>query len=785
MRPYLAVILDSFHAALSSRILWIAFIAIWILLGALAPIGYREDLTTEFRRWDFDNGTQLKAMLAQGLADPSQEKTALGRVAAAMPAELKRELRRVADGDEVRIRTDALADGLNEVMKDTTWHDADAWRATARLRELRELDSTEDDQLSDMMKLRRSRLRIEAALPGVFEARASRSILLTYAGFDFPAPLPFGKEQFDMVTNQFVLPMLMNWLLGFALIFLGILVTSSIVPDMLQPGSLHLLLSKPVSRSLLLISKFVGGCAFVFLCVCQLIIGLWLIAGLRLDIWNIRLLWCIPVSVFLFSVFYSVSFLAGLRWRTPILAIGITCMFGALVLVIGAIGGYFDAFVSQPAVIRSVVLAGDDVVATTRGGGMQRFDAQANVWQPLADPDPDRGDLVLPLTKIDQDSIVTARIKGGRFNPYGSGSLDLQLLERGADWEPEPSIRLPIATRRLFALPGESILAMNTGGLMAADLADVTLSDQTKDDGAEETSNENKTLDPGAWLKDLMRMRGGATSQFQSILPPKVTIVQPAKIVLSDDAKWMILYTLGRVIRLEKPNVNLETPDAKSPWNVAQQRELDGEASKGTVVALSGSKLLLARSEEPIQILDAQTLALISELELPARQSVHSVIGLADGKRFAVVLSDGSCTIVQAHDQTANFDSSLKFSDVEMVAIDQQSKRLTVVHHTDQMDVLDSETMEVTRRIRPSLSGWRFVEKYVITPLRTLTPQTGELGQTVAAIVGGKSSLTIGQSGPEDGDVIRFRILRPVLSCAGFVVVMLMISCVYFSRSDF
>ena len=37
-RPYAAVLLDSFHAALSSRILWCAFAAIWVLLAALSPI---------------------------------------------------------------------------------------------------------------------------------------------------------------------------------------------------------------------------------------------------------------------------------------------------------------------------------------------------------------------------------------------------------------------------------------------------------------------------------------------------------------------------------------------------------------------------------------------------------------------------------------------------------------------------------------------------------------------------------------------------------------------------
>ena len=49
MKPYLAIIRDSFHAALASRVLWIAFVAIWLVLAALAPFGYQEDLTTDFR----------------------------------------------------------------------------------------------------------------------------------------------------------------------------------------------------------------------------------------------------------------------------------------------------------------------------------------------------------------------------------------------------------------------------------------------------------------------------------------------------------------------------------------------------------------------------------------------------------------------------------------------------------------------------------------------------------------------------------------------------------------
>ncbi len=171
MLPYIAVIRDSFSAALASRILWVAFAAIWLLLAALSPIGYREDYTTTFRGQDFHNGTRMKAMLAQGVVDPKVADAPIGRLAAAMPRDLSRQLRRVGEGDEVRIRLSVLADALNECLDQESWYDAQAWASALRLRELRELDEMDEAELEESLRRRRARLRIEAALPGVFESR--------------------------------------------------------------------------------------------------------------------------------------------------------------------------------------------------------------------------------------------------------------------------------------------------------------------------------------------------------------------------------------------------------------------------------------------------------------------------------------------------------------------------------------------------------------------------------------------------------------------------------------
>ena len=781
MSPYLAVIRDSFHAALASRVLWIAFLAIWLLLAALSPIGYREDFTTTFRGQDFLNGTRMKAMLAQGLVDPESKTKPNGRLAARMPEELRRQLRRVGEGDEVRIRLSVLADALNECLDDESWYDADAWQSTLRLRELRDLDEITETELDDSTRRRRARVRIEAALPGVFETRSARSIILTYAGMDFPANLVVDKTQFVTLINQWVLPVIIDWLLGFVLIFLGILVTASIVPDMLQPGSLHLLLSKPVSRTMLLLSKFLGGCAFVFLCVLQLVIGLYLVAGLRLDVWNIRLLWCIPVSVFLFSVFFSVSVFAGLRWRSPILAIGVTTIFGTICLVVGLIGGIFEGFVTRPDRIRDMAVAGETIFAATRGGGLVRFDEEENEWVEFFESSSMSPDRTLSPVALDRETVITARVRGGRFNPFGSGALDLLVLNEIDDWTPEPSLRLPAATSRLFRA-GDSVIAMNTGELAITAQEGILEEAGLKRVGNDTEASVEAEQESGDWLGKLNNMMGGVTSGFQSILPPRIAITPPRGVVVDPDGGHLIAMSRGRLMRLEKS----KNDSKKDAWSMTAEQILEGEASRNGVIAVSGSVLMIAREEEPIQLFDAVTLEPLAELELSTRLVPTGAAGLGN-QRFALITSDARCRIISAvKNSPAGFELSGPegATEVESVYFDDASGLLYLSHHIDQVDLLDPNDFSVQKKVRPSLKQWRFVDKYVIGPLRLLVPQTGELGETTAAMVSGKSAIAFETVVGEE-ELRRYSMVRPVASCSIFICVMLMIGCIYFVTRDF
>jgi len=806
MGPYLAVIGDSFRAAFSSRILWVALVAIYLFLFAIAPIGYREVYTTTIRWFDIPNGTRMKAMLAQGIQQNADNGsvdsatdglTPAGMLARAMPEEIQSNLRKVAEGEEVRIQLHLLADSLNALLDQDDWYNAEVWKKTNPLRELRELNAMSDDTLTDDLKKRRARLRIEAALPGVFENRGARSIALTYAGFDFPAVLQIDPNQFKLLLNHIVLRIIIDWVLGFVMIFLGILVTASIIPDMLQPGSLHLLLSKPISRSWLFIAKFIGGCAFVLVCVTQLIVGLWLISGFRLGIWNERLLLCIPVCVFLFAVFYSVSAVAGLRWRSPILSIGLANAFGALCLFIGVAGGVSDGFVTDPDRIESLAVSGDTLIASTRGADLRRFDRTSQTWVDLFADENGRGDRILAPITLADGRVVTARVRGGRMNLFGSGVTPLLVLDEAEDWRPTPSIELPTATSQLFKTNQGELVALNSSELMICDAATVKSLGVTNDSTDENAKKEPLKNLSANWLPKLLKMMGGATEGFKSLAPREVAVSPPRSVAFTADGDSVFVYSSGRLLRLDRPN-NSKTGDLKTddrkpsddtvnlPWTVTEKNNID-VGNNAVWVRMIDDEVAVLRSDAA-PLFFAQSLAPVAAEEPQlfdfSSFKISDVIQCGDTGQLAILSSDGYAYLLDCRTSPKSIKPIRGISDVDTGVWDEESKRLWVSHRVDRVSAIDVTSHTIVERLSPKLAGWRLVDKYAVTPLRFVTPQTGELGETIASIVSGESTIQF----PFDTENIqteRYNIWRPVITCAAFIFVMLSVGCIYFSKADF
>lgn len=105
------------------------------------------------------------------------------------------------------------------------------------------------------------------------------------------------------------------------IIFFSLISTASFIPSMLEKGTIDLLISKPISRPMILISKYLGAVLFVFLSMVFLLGSIWLILSAKSGYWNPTFLISILWLTLAFAVMYSIVVLVGLTTQSTVVAI--------------------------------------------------------------------------------------------------------------------------------------------------------------------------------------------------------------------------------------------------------------------------------------------------------------------------------------------------------------------------------------------------------------------------------------------------------------------------------
>ncbi|MFQ5751080.1 MAG: ABC transporter permease subunit [bacterium] len=100
-------------------------------------------------------------------------------------------------------------------------------------------------------------------------------------------------------------------------IFLSIFATANLVPTMLEKGSIELLVSKPLSRPMIFIGRFLGAQSIMVFNVTYLIGGTWLILSLKTNIWYWPYLNSILMVIVAFAIMYALMALIGVTTRSP------------------------------------------------------------------------------------------------------------------------------------------------------------------------------------------------------------------------------------------------------------------------------------------------------------------------------------------------------------------------------------------------------------------------------------------------------------------------------------
>ena len=106
--------------------------------------------------------------------------------------------------------------------------------------------------------------------------------------------------------------------------FLAVFASAGLIPSVLEPGRIELLLSKPVSRTHILLGRYLGNVLVVSCNVIFLVLGVWAILGVKTGIWSKTFLISIATSIFIFAVLLSVVVLIGVLFESAALATMIT-----------------------------------------------------------------------------------------------------------------------------------------------------------------------------------------------------------------------------------------------------------------------------------------------------------------------------------------------------------------------------------------------------------------------------------------------------------------------------
>lgn len=321
MKPYLAIVLDCFREAIVSRVLPFLLAGITLVLLLLAPLGIVETTgRTDFEDRDFlVLGTLGERLSARGADSPAEK-----RVRAALPGSARVELEAAALGRP--IVQGNLTDGFNSLLVRPDFYDATAWKGHALPDEAAEIAELPPERRTESQIRRLNRQAIDVLFPASIRPSLSSARYVTYLGFTLDNALPLEMNQVPILLDL-VIALFMSWFIGSIGVLTALVATANIIPNTFEAGMGDLFAARPLSRPGVFLARFVGGLAFILLATTYALGGLWLIVGLRFHAWLPQLLFSIPIFLFVFAIYFSVSAWVGLRTRNPVTALLTTGLF--------------------------------------------------------------------------------------------------------------------------------------------------------------------------------------------------------------------------------------------------------------------------------------------------------------------------------------------------------------------------------------------------------------------------------------------------------------------------
>lgn len=763
MRAYLTVILDSFHEAFASRVLYILLLVMTVVLAGLVPLGYTEQRMLQFHRRDIREWPAfLKELRRQSAADAASPGKRIIELAG---DPLAKTIKDSPVGSELTSpQVNEVIDGLNSLLSKPALYDENSWRGV-RLRDTtQKLLKQGPANLGQDDLAYLNRLLLRDAFPTNLGSIGDKELYVYYAWWTLPEPIPGGKQWFPQVVKA-TLAAFMDLFVGSLAIFVAILVTSPIIPRTFEPGAIDLLLSKPVSRSLLIVAKYLGGCAFILLSAGYFIAGLWLIVGLRMDVWSEKLLLCIPIFMFQFAIYYAVSMLAGVIWRNAVVSIVVTVLFFLSCFTVGTAKIAIEQTMIKPHQLVHLVAAKEGIVGTTRSGQFVQWNEAQQSWDEVLQQPPERrgrrpmgpmmgARIVGPVYHRPTQSLLYLRLPG-QPSPRGfmGGGSQFLIAKWSGNWTAQTGPTPPGGAAWVLQDGQGNLLLVGPGGVFAY----------------EPTPGDSR---PPAKIFGIELPLAARDDPFVRVGPP-------------DDVAYNIPYSAAidpqtnRVIIDNPELLMLLARDEKAAKYVVQQ-SVKHEPEGATLLGLTKNRVVVVNKSGEIQLRGISNLLVEHRLRPAGDSPPLAVETSPDGRYVAVLFHNGRLWLYD--DQSAH--GSLIDRQITATAFD--GTNLIYADSLRQVRVRDVAGNTASKTYSPKLDTLRWYYQWLIQPVYFVFPKPGELSNLVRSLVTEDLPRM-----PQFDNVEDLREVQetpdttaPVIHGAIFVLIMLAITCLYVERLD-